>query len=149
MLQYGRFGLSLKLLNDLQLRSKEFVYFFIIGADIHHLGHLVQILNVYITKYESGGLMWPVIHNATIFSLLLTQIIALGVFGLKKSPVASGFIIPLLVLTLLFNEYCRKRFHPVFKCFNAQVSSICMFIYGSLIIVNVRSESVFVVFFFF
>lgn len=83
---------------------------------------LVQILNVYISKYESGGLMWPVVHNTTVFSLVLMQIIALGVFGLKKSPVASGFTIPLLILTLLFNEYCRQRFHPIFISYNAQVS---------------------------
>ncbi|KAI4366506.1 hypothetical protein MLD38_022377 [Melastoma candidum] len=28
-----------------------------------------QILNVYITKYESGGQIWPSVHNMTIFSL--------------------------------------------------------------------------------
>ncbi|ONK64886.1 uncharacterized protein A4U43_C07F31100 [Asparagus officinalis] len=87
------------------------------------LGYVVyrnQILNVYIPKYETGGQMWPIAHNTTIFSLLLAQIIALGVFGLKKSPVASGFVIPLLLFTLLFNEYCRKRFRPIFDSFSAQ-----------------------------
>lgn len=82
-----------------------------------------QILNVYCTKYESGGRIWPVVHNTTVFSLVLAQIIALGVFGLKDSPVASGFTIPLLVCTLLFNEYCRQRFSPIFDSFSAQVSS--------------------------
>ncbi|KAK1269981.1 hypothetical protein QJS04_geneDACA022098 [Acorus gramineus] len=79
-----------------------------------------QILNVYCSKYETGGQFWPIMHNTTIFSLVLTQIIALGVFGLKDSPVASGFTIPLVILTLLFNEYCRKRFYPVFKNFSAE-----------------------------
>ncbi|GMJ15253.1 hypothetical protein like AT1G58520 [Hibiscus trionum] len=80
-----------------------------------------QFLNVYVPKYESGGEFWPIVHNATIFSLLLAQVIALGVFGLKRSPVASGFVIPLIVLTLLFNEYCRQRFSPVFKRRPAQI----------------------------
>ncbi|XP_039023589.1 CSC1-like protein RXW8 isoform X2 [Hibiscus syriacus] len=80
-----------------------------------------QILNVYVPKYESGGLFWPVVHNTTIFSLVLTQVIALGVFGIKRSQVASGFTIPLILLTLLFNEYCRQRFSPVFKRSPAQV----------------------------
>ncbi|XP_068657607.1 CSC1-like protein RXW8 [Aristolochia californica] len=79
-----------------------------------------QILNVYISKYESGGQVWPVVHNTTVFSLALTQVIALGVFSIKKSPIASGFTIPLLILTLLFNEYCRQRFHPIFKSISAQ-----------------------------
>ncbi|MFQ6667017.1 hypothetical protein Gotur_033174 [Gossypium turneri] len=80
-----------------------------------------QILNVYVRKYESGGEFWPIVHNSAIFSLLLTQVIALGVFGIKRSPVASGFIIPLILLTLLFNEYCRQRFSPVFKRRPAQI----------------------------
>ncbi|BBG95123.1 hypothetical protein 1 [Prunus dulcis] len=74
-----------------------------------------QILNVYIPKYESGGQFWPMMHNTVIVSLILMQIIALGVFGLRKSPIASGFTIPLLIFTLLFNEYCRQRFHPIFR----------------------------------
>ncbi|XP_056167486.1 CSC1-like protein RXW8 isoform X2 [Syzygium oleosum] len=80
-----------------------------------------QILNVYTWKYETGGQLWPTIHNTTIFSLVLMQIIALGVFGLKRSPVASGFTIPLIICTLLFNEYCRQRFHPIFKNNAAQM----------------------------
>ncbi|KAL0667921.1 hypothetical protein Bca4012_030625 [Brassica carinata] len=81
----------------------------------------LQILNVYITKYESGGKYWPIFHNTTIFSLILTQIIALGFFGLKLSTVASGFTIPLILLTLLFSEYCRHKFAPIFHKHPAQV----------------------------
>ncbi|KAK8708213.1 hypothetical protein V6N13_059257 [Hibiscus sabdariffa] len=88
-----------------------------------HLAKAVpaQILNVYVQKYDSGGEFWPIVQNATIFALLLTQVIALGVFGIKRSPVASGFVIPLIVLTLLFNEYCRQRFSPVFTRRPAQI----------------------------
>ncbi|KAK9166074.1 hypothetical protein Scep_001265 [Stephania cephalantha] len=79
-----------------------------------------QFLNVYVTKYESGGQFWPIAHNTTIFSLVLSQIIAIGVFGLKRSPIASGFTFPLVIFTLLFNEYCRQRFQPIFKSYSAQ-----------------------------
>ncbi|KAH7849686.1 hypothetical protein Vadar_021505 [Vaccinium darrowii] len=74
-----------------------------------------QILNVYVTKYQSGGQFWPMIHNTTIFSLVVTQVISIGVFGLKRLPVAAGLTTLLIPLTLLFSEYCRQRFHPVFK----------------------------------
>lgn len=87
------------------------------------LGYIVysnQFLNVYVTEYDSGGLYWPIAHNTTIFSLIVTQIIAICVFGLKLAPVAAGFTIPLVILTLLFNEYCRQRFSPVFNCISAQ-----------------------------
>ena len=76
---------------------------------------VLQIINVYISKYESGGKTWPIVHNTTIFSLVLAQIIAIGVFGLKRSPVASGFTVPLVIGTLLFNEFCRERFRPIFE----------------------------------
>ncbi|KAF8404822.1 hypothetical protein HHK36_009711 [Tetracentron sinense] len=115
VLLFGLLGFTCSILAPLILPFL-LVYFF--------LGYVVyrnQILNVYISKYESGGQYWPIVHNTTIFSLVLTQIIALGVFGLKRSPVASGFTIPLVICTLLFNEYCRQRFYPTFKSFSAQV----------------------------
>ncbi|KAL5225936.1 hypothetical protein ABZP36_012575 [Zizania latifolia] len=91
------------------------VYFF--------LGYVVyrnQLLNVYRTRYDTGGLYWPIAHNTVIFSLVLTQIICLGVFGLKESPVAAGFTIPLIILTLLFNQFCRNRLLPLFRTSPAQ-----------------------------
>lgn len=84
----------------------------------------MQIINVYYPKYETGGQYWPIMHNTTIFSLVLAQIIALGVFGIKESPVSSASMIPLVILTLLFNEYCRQRFHPIFKSYSAQVAAV-------------------------
>ncbi|KAM1130496.1 hypothetical protein EV1_044785 [Malus domestica] len=48
------------------------------------------------------------------------HIIAIGMFRLKKVPLASSLTIPLPILTLLFNEYCRKRFLPIFKAYPAE-----------------------------
>jgi hypothetical protein len=73
-------------------------------------------------RYDTGG--WPIAYNTVIFSLVLTQIICLGVFGLKKSPVAAGFTIPLIFFILMFNQYCRIQFLPLFKTFPAQVCII-------------------------
>ncbi|XP_054797246.1 CSC1-like protein RXW8 isoform X5 [Prosopis cineraria] len=80
-----------------------------------------QLINVYVTKYDSGGEFWPIAHNTTVFALIFTQIVALGVFGMKRSTVASGFTVPLLILTILFHEYCRQRFLPIFKDNSTQV----------------------------
>ncbi|KAK9090754.1 hypothetical protein Sjap_023931 [Stephania japonica] len=87
------------------------------------LGYVIyrnQFLNVYAPKYETGGKYWPIVHNTMIFALILLQSIAVGTFGLKKLPLASSLTIPLIVLTLLFNEYCRKRFLPMFKAYPAE-----------------------------
>ncbi|RDY00136.1 CSC1-like protein HYP1, partial [Mucuna pruriens] len=79
-----------------------------------------QLLNVYVAKYKTGGEFWPTVHNYTIFSLVLMHIIVIGIFGLKKLPLASALILPLPILTLLFNEYCQKRFFPIFKAYPAE-----------------------------
>ncbi|GAB4852420.1 hypothetical protein Ancab_016615 [Ancistrocladus abbreviatus] len=92
------------------------VYFF-----LAYLVYRNQILNVYLFEYDSGGRYWPIIQNTTIFSLVLGQIIAVGLFVLKKSTVCSGFTILLIGFTVLFNEYCRRRFHLVFNYIAAHV----------------------------
>nr|XP_043615619.1 CSC1-like protein HYP1 [Erigeron canadensis]XP_043615620.1 CSC1-like protein HYP1 [Erigeron canadensis] len=79
-----------------------------------------QLLNVYSPKFETGGTFWPIVHNATVFSLVLMHIIAVGIFGLKQVPLASALTTPLPIITLLFNSYCRKRFLPVFKGYPAE-----------------------------
>ncbi|XVF36475.1 hypothetical protein REPUB_Repub19eG0061700 [Reevesia pubescens] len=115
LLLFGLIGFTCSVLAPLILPFL-LVYFF-----LSFLVYRNQILHVYVPKYESGGQFWPIVHNTTVFSLVLTQIIALGVFSIKRSPVASGFTIPLILLTLLFNEYCRQRFTPVFKRSPAQI----------------------------
>nr|XP_027187716.1 CSC1-like protein HYP1 isoform X2 [Cicer arietinum] len=84
------------------------------------LGYIIfrnQFLKVYVPKFETGGEFWPTVHNSTIFSLVLMHVIAIGIFGLKNLPLAAGLTLPLPILTLLFNEYCQKRFLPIFKHF--------------------------------
>ncbi|XP_057485013.1 CSC1-like protein At1g69450 [Actinidia eriantha] len=79
-----------------------------------------QFINVYAPTYETAGKFWPIVHNSTIFSLLLMHAIALGIFTVKKLPMASTSIVPLPILTLLFNAYCRKRFLPMFIAYSAE-----------------------------
>ncbi|XP_071707854.1 CSC1-like protein At1g69450 [Rutidosis leptorrhynchoides] len=79
-----------------------------------------QLLNVYAPKYESAGKFWPIVHDTTIFSLVLMQFIAFGIFTLKKLPHATAVTFPLPVFTLLFNEYCRKRFLPIFMAYSTE-----------------------------
>ncbi|TVU49427.1 hypothetical protein EJB05_00737 [Eragrostis curvula] len=87
------------------------------------LGYFIfrnQLFNVYTPKYDTGGRFWPIVHSTTIFSLVLLHIIAIGVFGLKKLPLASSLLVPLPVLTLLFNEFCRNRFLPIFEAYSSE-----------------------------
>ncbi|XWS64220.1 hypothetical protein CRYUN_Cryun06bG0167900 [Craigia yunnanensis] len=80
-----------------------------------------QFINVYAPKYETAGKFWPIVHNSMIFSLVLMQAIAVGIFTQKKLSLASTLVFPLPFLTLLFNEYCRNRFLPNFIAYPAEV----------------------------
>ncbi|KAJ9545372.1 hypothetical protein OSB04_025079 [Centaurea solstitialis] len=74
-----------------------------------------QILNVYITKYNTNGLYWPIAHNAMIFSLIVMQGVAAIIFGMKDFGTASTFTFILIIFTTLFNVFCRHKFLPLFK----------------------------------
>ncbi|XP_059670377.1 CSC1-like protein HYP1 isoform X2 [Cornus florida] len=114
ILFFGLLGITYFLLSPLILPF--LLVYYCLGFIIYRN----QLLNVYAPKFETGGKFWPIVHNSTIFSLVLMHIIAIGIFGLKKLPVASSLIIPLPVLTLLFNDYCRKRYLPIFKEYPAE-----------------------------
>ncbi|XP_074284691.1 CSC1-like protein At3g54510 isoform X2 [Silene latifolia] len=89
-----------------------------------YLGYAVymnQIEDVYPTFYETCGRYWPYIHSYILFALVLMQVTMIGLFGLKSKPGASIATVPLLVLTILFNEYCKLRFLPSFQHNSIQV----------------------------
>eukprot|EP01018_Ginkgo_biloba_P006584 Gb_06754 [translate_table: standard] len=115
LLLFGLLGFTCSVLAPL------IVPFLLVYFSLGYIVYRNQVLNVYRVKYETGGQYWPIVHNSTIFSLIMMQIIAIGVFGLKKTPVASGLMILLLVCTLLFNEYCRQRFDHIFKSYSAEI----------------------------
>lgn len=84
----------------------------------------VQILHVYEPAYETGGQFWPHIHVRIIVFLVFLQICFIGVFTVKGLGHGTWFVVPLPIFTLLFNEYCRKRFFPTFRHFNMEVDPL-------------------------
>ncbi|CAN6561854.1 unnamed protein product [Malus baccata var. baccata] len=75
---------------------------------------------VYETFYDTCGQYWPYINHYILVAIILMQITMIGLFGLKSKPAASFSTIPLLVLTLMFNEYCKMRFLPAFHLLSIQ-----------------------------
>lgn len=87
------------------------------------LGYVVfvnQIQDVYSTDYDTFGKYWPFIHHYVFVAIVLMQITMIGVFGLKDKPASSISTIPLLLVTIMFNEYCKMRFLPAFQKFSIQ-----------------------------
>ncbi|CAI9291759.1 unnamed protein product [Lactuca saligna] len=115
VLLFGLLGFTFCILAPLILPFL-LVYFF-----FAFLVYRNQIMNVYYVKYQTDGSYWPLAHNATIFSLILTQVVAGILFGMKKSSSASTSTIPLIIGTALFNVFCKNRFLPLFRNRAAQV----------------------------
>lgn len=100
----------------------------------------MQMLYVYAPKYESGGKFWPIVHDSTIFSLVLMHFIASGIFKMKKLPYPFLSTSPLPIFTLLFNEYCRKRFLPIFMAYSTEVCSSWLYKYSLNNVISLRKE---------
>ncbi|XP_022138880.1 CSC1-like protein At3g54510 isoform X1 [Momordica charantia] len=82
--------------------------------------YVIQIEDVYATTYDTFGLYWPYIHHHIIIGIIMMQVTMIGLFGLKAKPAASISTIPLLLITLFFNEHCKSRFLPTFRCYPIQ-----------------------------
>lgn len=77
----------------------------------------IQMQDVYETTYETCGQYWPHLHHHVVVAIIIMQITMIGLFGLKSKPSASFATIPILLVTIAYNEYSKFRFLPTFnKC---------------------------------
>ena len=77
--------------------------------------------DVYEMTYDTCGCFWPIIHHYIFVSIILMQVTMVGLFGLKSKPSAAIATVPLILITIAYNEYCKIRFLPSFKHFPIQV----------------------------
>ncbi|PKI63007.1 hypothetical protein CRG98_016646 [Punica granatum] len=87
------------------------------------LGYVVyvnQIQDVYETVYDTCGKYWTCVHHYIIVAIILMQVTMIGLFGLKSKPAASICTVLLLLLSLLFDRYCKIRFYPTFRHYTVQ-----------------------------
>ncbi|XP_024964432.1 CSC1-like protein At1g32090 [Cynara cardunculus var. scolymus] len=74
-----------------------------------------QIINVYNQQYESAAAFWPHVHSRIIASLLISQLLLLGLLSTKKAANSTPLLVALPILTLTFHKYCKNRFEPAFR----------------------------------
>ncbi|OAY81991.1 CSC1-like protein [Ananas comosus] len=94
------------------------IIYFLLGYAVY----VNQMQYVYEIGYDTCGQYWPYIHHYIFISVVLMQITMVGLFGLKSKPGASICTLPLLVLNILFNEYCKIRFLPTFRHCTIQIA---------------------------
>ncbi|KAG0498647.1 hypothetical protein HPP92_002962 [Vanilla planifolia] len=74
-----------------------------------------QIINVYNQEYESAGAFWPHVHCRIIASLLISQLLLLGLLSTRKAAHSTPLLIILPLLTIWFHKYCKRRFERAFR----------------------------------
>ncbi|GMJ06006.1 hypothetical protein like AT1G32090 [Hibiscus trionum] len=74
-----------------------------------------QIINVYNPQYESGAAFWPHVHSRIIASLLISQLLLMGLLSTKKAANSTPLLVILPVFTVSFHKYCKSRFEPAFR----------------------------------
>ncbi|CAO2838064.1 unnamed protein product [Amaranthus hypochondriacus] len=74
-----------------------------------------QIINVYNQRYESAAAFWPHLHSQIIASLLISQLLLMGLLSTKKALSSTPILIVLPILTYAFHKYCKSRFEPAFN----------------------------------
>ncbi|KAH0454567.1 hypothetical protein IEQ34_016491 [Dendrobium chrysotoxum] len=87
------------------------IIYFLVGYAVY----VNQMQDVYKIIYDTHGQYWPYIHHYIIITIVLMQLTMIGLFGLKSKPGASVSTVALVLLTVLFNEYCKIRFLPSFQ----------------------------------
>lgn len=89
--------------------------FMLVFFGFAYLVYRHQIINVYNQRYESAGAFWPHVHSRIIASLLISQLLLLGLLSTKKAANSTPFLVVLPILTLAFHKYCKSRFEPAFR----------------------------------
>ncbi|KAJ9556188.1 hypothetical protein OSB04_010802 [Centaurea solstitialis] len=74
-----------------------------------------QVINVYHQRYESAAAFWPHVHTRILASLLISQILLMGLLSTKKAANSTPFLVVLPILTITFHKYCKNRFEPAFR----------------------------------
>ncbi|XP_068305762.1 CSC1-like protein At1g32090 [Pyrus communis] len=74
-----------------------------------------QIINVYNQQYESAAAFWPQVHSRIVASLLISQLLLMGLLSTKKAANSTPLLVVLPILTLSFHKFCKYRFEPAFR----------------------------------
>ncbi|CAK8998364.1 CSC1-like protein At4g02900 [Durusdinium trenchii] len=69
-----------------------------------------QILYVYTSEREGAGILFPKVFRALMTSVLIFQLIMVGIFSVNASPSSVTLMLPLLFATLTFILFCENAY---------------------------------------
>ena len=78
--------------------------FLILSCGFRH-----QFIFNYPTKPDSGGKLWIGFIGLSLTCMLIAQITLAGMLALKKATYATPAMVPLMIMTIIFNFYIREE----------------------------------------
>jgi len=81
-----------------------FICFLFMGAAYRH-----QFIFIYPTKPDSGGKLWVQFMRLIPVCILIAEVTIVGFLALKKASIASGLMLFLLLITILWTIYIRQK----------------------------------------
>jgi len=88
-------------------------YFTLIVFGALAIGYRHQFLYVYPIANDSGGKLWMNFQRLSITCAILAEIILCAVLVLKSSYAAAVLMIPLIVATIIFDRYFKRRHYSI------------------------------------
>ncbi|XP_030972739.1 protein OSCA1-like isoform X3 [Quercus lobata] len=89
--------------------------FIIIFFSLAYIVFRHQIINVYNQEYENAAAFWPDVHGRVITSLVISQVLLMGLLSTKQATQSTPTLIALPVLTIWFHWYfCKGRYESAF-----------------------------------
>lgn len=82
------------------------IYFTVAGIVYKYM-----LMYVYVTKMETGGKIWPVLFQTVMTSVIFFQLTMIVILRLKGGLIQVYCLIPLPILTLLFQYAYYRRMH--------------------------------------
>ena len=74
-----------------------------------------QVMYVYSYPYQTGGLLWISFVNNVMTALIIAQITAIGLFGIKEAYLQAAWAVPLPIATIYFILLIRAKFTTTFR----------------------------------
>jgi hypothetical protein len=88
-------------------------YFTFLVFSLLAMGFRNQFFYIYPIANDSGGTLFVCFVKVMIICMIIAQVVLIGVLALKESPIAVGLLVPLLIITCLFNSYLNKKHYYV------------------------------------
>lgn len=88
-------------------------YIMVLCFSILRLTYRNQLLYVYPSTQDSGGILWEKMMKLIMTCMIIAEVTLIGILSIKQGLIATTLMIPLVAITVLFSLYLNQRHYLV------------------------------------